>query len=137
LPKCLPWAVINQNHCLMNKENKLLAEDIIRKFKATNSGMIHQAEFALLFNNDHKMRLALGRVLIDDIKLIDRVGNDSLRLTDKGWEFESFEKIEQVKIEKEKLEYDLAKSNLEANQLNKELVERNIKNEKSIILQLG
>jgi hypothetical protein len=114
----------------MNKEIKLFAEDIIRKFKSTNSGIMYQTEFTSLFNNDHKMRLSLGRVLIDDLKLIDRIGNDSLRLTDKGWEFESFEKIEQRRIEKEKLENDIAKSNLAANKLNEEIEVRNIKNEK-------
>src|SRR3989344_4073689 len=113
----------------MNKENKELVELIISKFKENSNGVMSQSEFGILFKNDHNLRLSIGRLLIEDLKLIDRIGTTNLRLTNKGWEFESFEKSEKSKNDKETLEYDLAKSNLEANKLNKEITERNIKNE--------
>lgn len=42
-----------------------------------------------------------------------------------------FSKIEEKKIKKEEFEFELAKSNLAANKLNKKIAKRNLKNEKN------
>ncbi len=117
----------------MNIENKKLAELIITNLK-NNNGVMSLSEFGMFFKNDHNSRLSIGRILIDDLNLLDRIGTTSVRLTNKGWEFESFEKIEKENTDKAKLELDLAKSNLESNKLNKEIAERNIKTEKRNIV---
>lgn len=86
--------------------------------------------FSLFFNEDHKLRIAITKMM-GDMNLLESVGNHAYRLTLKGWEFTSFEELDKKDAqEKEfgKLEFELAKSNIEANILNKEIAERNRKN---------
>ena len=114
----------------MKDEHKRVIEEIITKFKNAE-GFIHSNVFALFFNEDHKLRIAITKMM-GDLHLIESVGNHAYRLTLKGWEFTSFEELDQKEAqEKEfgKLEFELAKSNIEANKLNKEIAERNRKNE--------
>ena len=51
---------------------------------------------------------------LKDLKLVDNISNTAYRLTDKGWDFESFEKLNYEK----RLNIDLAESNIAANKLN-------------------
>jgi len=117
----------------MNLETKALIESIISRFKETDGGLIYNQEFTSLFDTNHNQRMSIGRIIIDDLKLIDRVGTNGYRLNIKGWEFKSFEEIEKTekaKQEKEILELKLAKSNIEANTLNREIAIQNKKNER-------
>lgn len=116
----------------MKEEHKNLIESILSKFK-NSDGLIHSNVFVQFFNDDHKVRIAVTRMMVD-LGLIENVGNHAYRLTIKGWEFVSFEELEQKDAqEKElvKLEFELAQSNIEANKLNKEVAERNRRNEKT------
>lgn len=117
----------------MNLETKALIESIISRFKETDGGLLYNQEFTSLFDNNQNQRISIGRIIIDDLKLIDRVGDHGYRLNMKGWEFKSFEeieKLEKAKQEKEILELELAKSNIEANTLNREIAIQNRKNER-------
>lgn len=61
-----------------------------------------------------------------DYGLIRSTKNDVYKITPKGEKFESFEKLE----ENESLQMKFAKSNIEANELQKNIAEQNAKKEK-------
>lgn len=115
----------------MKEEHKTLIEKIITELKNVE-GFMHINRFVLFFDQDHKLRIAITKIM-GDLKLIESISSN-YRLTKDGWEFTSFGDLEQKEAQQKelgKLELELAKSNIEANQLNREVAARNQKNEKS------
>ena len=116
----------------MKEEHKKIIEDVILEFKKDPNGKMYTHTFARILE-DHNLRLLISKILIDDLDFIEKVNIQFLLLKKKGWDFTSFKDIESKELSKEfkdKLEIELAKSNLEANKLNIEISERNLKSEK-------
>ena len=96
----------------MNKEQEKIAVDIISILKSNDGFMTRQ----MLQNNidgldNHGFVVIRG---LRDKNLIEEVGLNTVRLTEKGWDFESFKKL---KIN-ESINFSLAESNIKANKLN-------------------
>lgn len=101
----------------MKEEHKKLIEEIIAKFKLTD-GYMHINTFVQLFNGDSKLRIAISRILIKDLYLLENVGTHGFRITSHGWNFTSFndwDKIETKKSEKEKIELENLLTNTNLN----------------------
>lgn len=116
----------------MKEEHKEIIENIILEFKKDSNGKMYIDNFVRIFE-DNNLRVMISKLLIDDFEVVEKVNNQYLRLTKKGWEFTSFKEIESKEIAKElkeSLEIDLAKSNLEANKLNRKIAKQNTENEK-------
>lgn len=116
----------------MKEEHKKVIENILFEFKKDSNGRMYTDNFARIIE-DHNLRLLISRLIINDLGLVEKVNNQFLMLTKNGWDFTSFNDIESKELAKElkeNLEVDLAKSNLEANKLNKQIAKQNVKNEK-------
>lgn len=120
----------------MNEEDKILIEKLISKFKQFPNNEVHKDSFATMVE-DPKKRSFISNILVNELKLIDDIDTQLYRINLKGLNFTSFKEIEEKELakakavsEKEKLEIDLAKSNIEANILNREVAEQNTKNQK-------
>lgn len=116
----------------MKEEHEKLIEDIISKFKEDPNGKMHKQVFAI-FIEDAELRELISSILIKNLKFIDDVDNQLYRINLNGYSFTSFQDIrdkELAKELKEKLEIDLANSNIAANILNKEVAEQNTKIQK-------
>lgn len=120
----------------MEEEDKILIEQIISKFKEFPNNEIHKDSFATMIL-DPKKRSFISNILVNELKLIDDLDIQLYRINLKGLNFSSFKEIEEKELAKtkaselkEKLEIDLANSNIEANILNREIAEQNTKNQK-------
>ncbi|MGO4905715.1 hypothetical protein [Flavobacterium sp. W20_MBD1_R3] len=120
----------------MNEEDKILIEKLISKFKQFPNNEVHKDSFATMVE-DPKKRSFILNILVNELKLIDDIDTQLYRINLKGLNFTSFKEIEEKELakakavsEKEKLEIDLAKSNIDANILNREVAERNFKSER-------
>lgn len=99
----------------MNNNQETIAESIINFFKEregviTRQDLINSIPNLTVGNNNHTI---IGG--LKDLNLLADIGNLAYRLTDKGWNFESFEKLKY----ESKLNISLAESNIDANKLNK------------------
>jgi len=95
----------------MNTKQKEIAEKILKKMKSSESGVIFIKEL-ISFVNDPILASLIIRYLKNDMSLIDDFGSERYRLTDVGWEFESFSKLEQQKKDeksREQLEFEKSK----------------------------
>ena len=116
----------------MKEDHKKIIEDVILEFKKDPNGKMYTDNFARILE-DHNLRLFISKMLIEDFEFVEKVNSQFLMLKKKGWEFTSFKDIESKELAKElkeNLEMDLAKSNLEANKLNKKIAKQNTENEK-------
>ena len=77
----------------MKEEHKRLIESIIQKLKEAD-GYLHSQQFVLLFNLDHKLRASITRIMIKDLNLLENVGTHGYRITKDGWNFTSFQELE-------------------------------------------
>jgi|TARA_R110001583_G_C5557673_1_gene400915 hypothetical protein len=103
----------------MNAKQKEIAENIIAEMKIKNGSISEHS--VNRFRDGLDIHIILDS-LIDDYKLLNRDGRTNFRLTKEGYEFPSFsdlERQEQQEIKHRQVEFDLAKSNIEANRLNK------------------
>jgi hypothetical protein len=87
----------------MKEEHKRLIELIIVKFKEAN-GYIHSQPFVLLFNDDHKLRASITRIMMKDLNLLENVGTHAYRITKDGWNFTSFQDLENSELKKSEKE---------------------------------
>lgn len=119
----------------MKEEHEEAIERIISIFKKSE-GKVYNDYYVTLIE-DYNLQLTVTKMLTEELDFIEKVDSQFYRLKIKGWEFTSFKEIEEKELakaksvaEKEKLEIDLAKSNIEANILNREVAEQNTKNQK-------
>lgn len=119
----------------MREEYKAAIERIISIFK-TSEGRVYNDYYITLFD-DYYLQVTVTKMLTEELDYIEKVDSQFYRLKTKGWEFTSYKEIEEKELakaksvaEKEQLEIDLAKSNIEANILNKEVAEQNTKIQK-------
>lgn len=99
----------------MKEEHKKLIEDIIIEFKKNDYGKIYTHSFVNLIE-DNNQRLLITRIIIDDLRLVEKVNNHFFMLTKKGWDFTTFKEIEAIElatIEKEKIDFERSKIDLE------------------------
>ena len=96
----------------MNKEQEKIAVDVISMLKS-NDGFLTRQMLQNNINglNNHGFVVIRG---LRDKNLIEEVGLNTIRLTENGWDFESFKKL---KI-KETINIRLAESNIKASELN-------------------
>ena len=116
----------------MKEEHEKIIKHIISEFKRTE-GKVFKEYYNTLFDN-HYIELIITKMLTEEMECIEEIDNQFYILKTKGWDFTSFKEIKEKELaktksvaEKEKLEIDLAKSNIEANILNKEVAEQNTK----------
>jgi hypothetical protein len=118
----------------MKEGHKILIEHVIYEFKKTD-GKVYTDYYNTLFENNDT-QFIITKILTEEL-YIEKIDSQYYILKTKGWDFTSFKEIEEKELaktksvaEKEKLEIDLAKSNIEANILNKEVAEQNTKIQK-------
>ena len=106
----------------MKQEHKSLAENIIEGMKKSKSGLQSDSALSQIIKNDN-LRTSILAELDSDYGLIKKESRSNYRLTAKGWEFESFEKLEK-EVVKSKIEKDIQfkKTNIDL-----ELAERTLK----------
>ncbi len=81
----------------MKEEHKKLIEDIIIEFKKNDYGKIYTHSFVNLIE-DNNQRLLITRIIIDDLRLVEKVNNHFFMLTKKGWDFTTFKEIEAIEL---------------------------------------
>ncbi|WP_319481985.1 hypothetical protein [uncultured Draconibacterium sp.] len=101
----------------MNKIHEQMATMVIDLMKQNNGSMTKSNLSKSIKDLENNRFPVIGG--LKDIGLIVDLGSYSYRLTDKGWKFESFEKLNY----ESSIEIRLAESNIKANKLN----ERNSK----------
>ena len=110
----------------MTEKHKEIATKIILLLK--NKGLVPRFEIANHVNiGQYKNDLSTVLETLKEDGLISETGNHIYKITTKGSMFESFEKLE----EEMSLETRLAKSNLEANEFQKQMAIKNEIKEKS------
>src|SRR5690554_6853498 len=78
----------------MNPEHKELAEKVIDFFKKSDKTiLIPYNDLSFLIKEQEKMKSIIYS-LENDFGLIARKGKEGIRLTDKGWRFTTFKKLE-------------------------------------------
>lgn len=94
----------------MNKEQETLAVEILKILKKEGGSTFKHQLKAQYSERETVISL------LNDLDLIDFIGqtNEHIRLTEKGYQFESFEKLNK----ESRLQIDLAESNIEANKVN-------------------
>ena len=99
----------------MTPEQERITIEIINHLKAKGGVSTRQDIMNSVkeINVDWNHHTVIGT--LKDLKLVDNINNNVYRLTDKGWDFESIEKLNYEK----RLNIDLAESNIAANKLNK------------------
>lgn len=78
----------------MNLEHKKLAEKVIDFFKKSNKSKLSPGRDLLHLLSDNNTAEIVIYSLEKDFGLIERSGKESFRLTDKGWGFTTFKKLE-------------------------------------------
>jgi len=117
-------------YCLINK-NDFFNENVLIKNLLPE---LNKDEITILLDKiKNSPRNVADARIGRDISSIQANGLTEKFLEQGGFtEIEKQEKLKEQKIkEREDLEFDLAKSNLESNKLNKEIAKKNAKNEKS------
>lgn len=78
----------------MTPENKILAEKVIEFFKKSDKAILSPGRDIQHLLKDANTAKKIITPLEKDYGLIERSGKESLRLTDKGWKFTTFDKLE-------------------------------------------
>jgi len=106
----------------MNPEHKELAENIIDRIKNSNGGL--QSDHALSqIVKENNLRTSILAELSDDYGLVKKAKGSNYRLTTKGSEFESFEKLEkEIAESKKRKDIEFKKT-----QIDLELTERTLR----------
>ena len=112
----------------LTESRKIIIIDLISKFKEDNTYSMWETDFDNIINNKNEINI-ITEILKYKLKLITSPARGLFRLTEAGIIFSSFKEYETKEL-KDKLEIDLANSNLEANKLNKKIAKNNAKNEK-------
>ena len=100
----------------MNNKQEKIAENLINLLKKHNGSIGSLSdEIGILFPMRKSVKtkhIVFGA--LRERNLIKDFPGGAIGLTEKGWKFESFEKIER----EESIQYELAESNIRANELN-------------------
>ena len=99
----------------MRKENQEIIENVIAEFKKNEAGKVFTENYSKLFN-DRSLKHSLTEIMVNELELIKNVNDHYFLLTKKGWDFTSFKEIEsenEFRKEKEKIEYEKSKIDLE------------------------
>lgn len=78
----------------MNQEHKSKIEEIITDIKNNNGGFINADHLAAYFDQNHKERIIICGFMLNELNLLNRVGDHAYNLSKKGWEFNGFEYLE-------------------------------------------